>query len=156
MIATQGTADPADDSIFYPTLVSYNPTTYMATLTFASDLASLVPPSTVDGISSTGGFRLRIGNQYQAVTTNTENLTADPPDTFTGATPITFPTGSPQAVVIPWQLPRPRGTRTSIRACTTSRATAGCPTTNIWAYSAGMTRKTTRPRPTPAAGPSSP
>jgi len=63
LIVTNNTATPADDKVIYPDSVAYDAGANKAVLTFTQDLAD----PTYGG---TGAFRLRIGNDYEVITTS--------------------------------------------------------------------------------------
>ncbi|MCE5266813.1 MAG: hypothetical protein LLG00_02875, partial [Planctomycetaceae bacterium] len=69
LIGTWNTANTADDFVITPTSAVYDSATKMVTLTFAGDLASLIPNPTNDPAKTPDkcSFRLRIGNAYQAI-----------------------------------------------------------------------------------------
>ena len=82
LIDTYGSADDADDTVYYPTSAYYDANLNRVRLTFASDLATLGP----GGATTTGAFRLRVGDAYEVDTTATSstNLATDSADSTIG------------------------------------------------------------------------
>jgi len=78
LFVTQETATPDDDVTHYPVSVDYDPVENKAVLTFANDLATF----------GAGAFRLRIGNQYQKITTPTAIPKGIVGDTFATASDV--------------------------------------------------------------------
>ncbi|RMF98938.1 MAG: hypothetical protein D6741_09015, partial [Planctomycetota bacterium] len=91
LIFTQATLRPDDDVVFHPVSVSYDADRNLVTLDFGADLADL----------GTGAARLRIGNEYQPITT-TSFAPGDAGSSFATATAVpNLGTGAaPEAVVI--------------------------------------------------------
>ena len=76
LIDTNGSADDAKDTVYYPTSAYYDANLNRVRLTFAADLATL----------GTGEFRLRVGDAYAVDTTATAstNLATDANDSTIG------------------------------------------------------------------------
>lgn len=79
LIFTAGSATTADDVVFRPTTVVYNPNTNSAVLTFSGPLSSLAGPGT---------YRLRIGDNATSVATQTVNVVSDAGSSFGTATEL--------------------------------------------------------------------
>ena len=102
LIAINDPGDPLDDVPVNPTQVVYDPQNNKAVLTFADDLFNL------GGTSYLGDrtFRLRIGDQYQVITTTELSPVSDPGSSFLASYDVqqaagnAFTGGAAQALVI--------------------------------------------------------